>query len=203
MSEKGLLCAFIAGMPKSIEELLWALFQVDNMEILKVQAWAILKTGPMTMEQAAAAQPSQCQTKETDSPITSYKCRLRHKPIQKVGTTPKIPVPCYRYKKARTYSPGVSRKWIRRQKIGTSFFTESPVNGALSMVSVHINGKKRTALVDTGYTQTLVCKLCCQTWERKVFVLTVGRSLLICCGVCGLNWYWQWAPSRCTNSGCW
>ena len=38
-------------------------------------------------------------------------------------------------------------------------------------------------LVDTDCTETLLCKLCCQTWERKeVPMLTVGRSSLICCG---------------------
>ena len=51
------------------------------------------------------------------------------------------------------------------------------------MVSVCVNGKKHTALVDTGCTQTLVHKLCCQTWERKeVPVLTAGGSSLICRG---------------------
>ena len=58
MSEKGLTCAFIAEMPKSVEELLWASSQVDNMDISEVRAWVILKMSPMTVEQAAVAQPS-------------------------------------------------------------------------------------------------------------------------------------------------
>ena len=50
MLEKGLTCAFIAGMPKSVEELLWPSSQVDNMVFSEVLArtWTILKTGPMT-----------------------------------------------------------------------------------------------------------------------------------------------------------
>ena len=50
MSEKGPTCAFMAGMPKSIEELLQASSQVDNMDISEVLAWAwaILKRGSMT-----------------------------------------------------------------------------------------------------------------------------------------------------------
>ena len=37
--------------------------------------------------------------------------------------------------------------------------------------------------MDTGCTQTLVCKLCCQTWEKKkVLLLIVGGSLSMCCG---------------------
>ena len=100
MSEKGLTCAFIAGMPKSVEELLWASSQVDNLDISGVLAWAqaILKMGLMTVEQAVAAWPSQCQMKEAGSPTTCYKCDgpnhltwycfLWHKSIQKAETTP-------------------------------------------------------------------------------------------------------------------
>ena len=85
--------------------------------------------------------------------------------------------------KARTHSPEVSRKRLRGWNIGASFFSKSPVNRTLPMVSMCINGKKHTALVDTGCTQTLVCKLCCQTWERKeVLMLTVDESSLTCCG---------------------
>ena len=52
-------------MPKSVEELLRASSQIDNMNISKVlaQVRVILKTGPLTVEQAAAAWPLQCQTK--------------------------------------------------------------------------------------------------------------------------------------------
>ena len=108
MSEKGLTCAFIARMPKSIEELLWASSQVDNMDISEVlaRAQAIL----MTVEQAAAVQPLQHQTKETNLLTRSYykcdgpnhlarDCLLRHKTIQKAGTIPKILVLNYRCKK--------------------------------------------------------------------------------------------------------
>ena len=37
--------------------------------------------------------------------------------------------------------------------------------------------------MDTGCTQTLVCKPCCQTWmKKKVPLLFVGGSSLMCCG---------------------
>ena len=49
-------------------------------------------------------------------------------------------------------------------------------------MSVWINGCKRSALVDTGCTQTLVRKACCNAWEKKVPVLTVGGGSLVCCG---------------------
>ena len=48
MLEKGLTCAFIAGMPESVEESLQASSQVDDMDILEVvaRAPAILKKAP-------------------------------------------------------------------------------------------------------------------------------------------------------------
>ena len=111
MSKKGPIYAFIAGMPESVEELLQALSQVDNMDISEVQAWAWakLKKGPMTMEQAAGTQSLQCQMKETNTPTTCYKCDgpnhqawdylLQHKHIQKRGAKTKIPFLCYKCKK--------------------------------------------------------------------------------------------------------
>ena len=121
--------------------------------------------------------------KETDSSTTCNKCDgpnhlardclLQHKPI---------PALCYKCKK-QGYSLWVSGKRIRGWNFGASFSPKTSVNMALPTVSVHINGKKHTALVDAGCTQTLVHKLCCQMWERKEApMITVGESSLICYG---------------------
>ena len=57
------------------------------------------------------------------------------------------------------------------------------LNGALPAVIVQIDRVRRTALVDTGCTQTLVHKSCCQTWKKKqVPLLVVGGSSSMCCG---------------------
>lgn len=49
---------------------------------------------------------------------------------------------------------------------------------------VRVNGREGFALVDTRCTQTLVCKACCDTWDKKrIPVLTVGRGMLASCGV--------------------
>lgn len=51
-------------------------------------------------------------------------------------------------------------------------------------MTVQIDGMRCIALVDTGCTQTVICKACCQAWERKeVHVLTVDGNTLRCCGV--------------------
>ena len=75
-------------------------------------------------------------------------------------------------------------KRARGRRHSASFLPKSLLNKALPAVSVHINGCKRLALVDTGCTQTLVRKACCNAWEKKkVPVLTVGGGSLVCCGV--------------------
>ena len=57
------------------------------------------------------------------------------------------------------------------------------MNGALPAVSVQIDGIRRTALVDTGCTQTLVRKPCCRTWKKKqVPLMVVGGNSSMCCG---------------------
>ena len=57
------------------------------------------------------------------------------------------------------------------------------MNGALPAVSVQIDGIRRTALMDTGCTQTLVRKPCCQTWKKKqVPLMVVGGNSSMCCG---------------------
>ena len=71
MTEWGLVCAFIAGLPEHAEKLLQATTQVDNLPISEILAYAraILKdsfTG--TGLAAAAAQLLGCQEKETTAP---------------------------------------------------------------------------------------------------------------------------------------
>ena len=105
------------------------------LDILEVLAWtrAILKKGPVTVEQAAAAQPPQCQTKETNTPTTCYKCDgpnhlacnclLWHKPIWRRGGI-NIPVLCYKYKKRGHIAWEGPGKRVRGQNFGTSFFPQ-------------------------------------------------------------------------------
>ena len=116
---------------------------------------AILKKGPVTVEQAAAAQSSQCPTRESDTSTTCYKCDgpnhlawnclFRYKPTQKRGEAKtKIPVPCYKCKK-QGHSLGVSGKRVRWWNFGASFFPKSPVNKALPMVSMRIDEEPHSA----------------------------------------------------------
>ena len=197
MSEKGLTCAFIAGMPESVEELLWASSQVDNMDISKVlaEAQAILKKGPMTVEQTVAAQPSQCQIKETHrlpatnvmSPITwSETASFGISSYRKRWET-KILVLCYK------------KKTINGMRLWRQFFPKSPVNKVLPKVSVHIDRKKRKLLVDTAL-KPWCASFAVRCGKEKRFLCWEFSDMLW--NEYGPNWYWQWALICCTNSGC-
>jgi len=112
MTDRSLMCAFIAGLPEHAEDLLRATFQLDDMDISQVlaRARAILKKCPTDMEQVAvAAQPSRCQTKEDDAPTKCYVCNgpnhfardclLRRDTSKKEDAKPRRPVSCYRCKR--------------------------------------------------------------------------------------------------------
>ena len=78
MTEWGLVCAFIAGLPEHAEKLLQDTTRVDNLPISEIlaHARAILKdsfTG--TGLAAAAAQQPGCQENETTAPRRCYICQ--------------------------------------------------------------------------------------------------------------------------------
>ena len=49
---------------------------------------------------------------------------------------------------------------------------------------MRINGFRRLALLDTGYSRSLVTRVLCHSWEKKnVDVFTVGEGALRCCSI--------------------
>lgn len=106
MSDKGLVCAFVAGLPKSVEDLLRASSQVDEMDISEVlaRARAILKKSPNTIDQVAAVQPSQVGLQDLGAATTCYKCggpnHLARDCLSSRQPTRKLDGPqCYKCKK--------------------------------------------------------------------------------------------------------
>ena len=58
------------------------------------------------------------------------------------------------------------------------------MNEVLPAVTVHINGFRILALLDTGCSRSLVTRSLCHSWEKKkVNIFTVGEGALWCCGV--------------------
>ena len=196
MTERGLVCAFIDGLPEHAENLLQATTRVDDLPISEIlaRARAILKdsfTG--TESAAAAAQLPGFQEKGATALRRCYVC-------------PRSPKTLIWYS-MQTTGPRctkLSGKRVRGRVFSASLFPRPHLNGALPVVSVQIDGVRRTALVDAGCTQTLVRKPCCRTWEEKASSLAGCRRELV--NVLwrerGPNWHRQWTFSRRTSSGC-
>ena len=75
MTERGLVCTFIAGLPEHAEKLLQATIRVDNLPISEIlaRARAILKDSLTGTE--SAAQLSGCQEKEATALRRCYVCQ--------------------------------------------------------------------------------------------------------------------------------
>ena len=189
--EQGLVCAFIAGLPEHAENLLQATTRVDDLPISEIlaRARAILKdslTG--TESAAAAAQLPGCQEKEATALRRCYVCQepdymARDCPRRRGSPRPSKTLICYRCKRQGHVAQNCLGKRARGRVFCASLSPRPHLNGALPAVIVLIDGVRRTALVDTGCTQTLVRKPCCQTWKKKqVPLLVVGGNSSMCCG---------------------
>ena len=82
-------------------------------------------------------------------------------------------------------------KWVRVRNFGISFFPKSPVNRVLPKVRhwLHSNSGVQVMLSDVGKRGGSYVNC---WWEFNDMLWSE----------CGPNWYWQWAPSCCTNSSC-
>ena len=187
-TERGLVCAFIAGLPEHAENLLQATTRVDDLPISEIlaRARAILKdslTG--TESAAAAAQLPGRQEKGVTALRRCYVCQEPNHMAQDCPRwhgsprSPKILI-CYRCKR----QGHIARNCPGNERVFSTSLSPRPhMNGALPAVSVQIDRVRQTALVDTGCTQTLVHKPCCQMWKKKqVPLLVVGGNSSMCCG---------------------
>ena len=176
MTERGLVCAFIAGLPEHAENLLQATTRVDDLPISEILACAraILKdslTG--TESAAAAAQLPGCQEKgaaaaqlpgRQEKGVTALRrCYVCQEPNHMARDCPRwrgSP------RSPKTHLLSVQTTGLRCTKLSgkrargrvfsASLSPRPPLNGALPAVSVQIDGVRRTALVDTGCTQTML-----------------------------------------------
>jgi len=107
MPERGLICAFIAGLPEHAEELLQATSRVDDLGISEIlaRARAILKDSSAGIGLAAAAtHPPCCQAKETAAQTKCYSCNgpnhlARDCLMRRESPRPRTTLTCYRCKR--------------------------------------------------------------------------------------------------------
>ena len=125
MLEKGLTCTFIAGMPENVDELLWALSQLDDRDIKEVltQAQAILKKIPMTGTNSSCTTITVSDEGDWQpatnvmGPITWPKtASFSPNPYRKGGAKTKIPVLFYECK-----NPGV---FVQETSKGTKLWCQ-------------------------------------------------------------------------------
>ena len=107
MTERSLVCAFIAGLPEHTEKLFQATTRVNDLPISEIlaRARAILKDSfADTTLAAAAAQLPGCQEKETTALRRCYVCQgpnhmARDCPRRRESSRPSKSLICYRCKR--------------------------------------------------------------------------------------------------------
>ena len=186
-TERGLVCAFIAGLPKHAEKLLQATTRVDNLLISEILAHT-----PSNIEKTASQvqgwQPQQLNYQDVrkrrpqlqgDANICQRPNHMARDRLRRYESPrPQKSLTCYRCKQQGHNCTKLSGKRARGRVFSASLLLKPHLNGVLPTVTVQIDRVRHTALVDTGCTQTLVCKPCCQMWEKKkVSLLVVGGSL--------------------------
>ena len=78
----------------------------------------------------------------------------------------------------------IARETNKGWGFSANLIYQNLVNGALPVVTVRIDGTPCTAVMDTGCTQWLVRKSCCQAWMKKpTHMLTADRGALMSCTI--------------------
>ena len=183
------ILAFLAGLPDDASRLLRASSRLNELELDEWLARArnILKDDTEPVPAALEA------PEPTTEGLRCYRCggpnhfsrdcRCRSSTKDTPDQRARTRMHCHRCDKLGHIARNCPGKRARGGRHSASLLPKSPLSKALPAVGVRINGCKRSALIDTGCTQTLVRKACCSAWEKKVPVLTVGGGSLVCCGV--------------------
>ena len=186
MTERGLVCAFIAGLPEHAENLLQATTRVDDLPISEIlaRARAILKDSLTGTESAtAAAQLPGCQEKGATALRRCYVCQepnhmARDCPRRRGSPRSPKTLICYQCKRQGHVArncPGNERG----DESSAPVFPPDLIWMALCLQSVC----RLTGLGVLPWWMQAVHKPCCQTWKKKqVPLLVVGGNSSMCCG---------------------
>ncbi|CAE1278202.1 unnamed protein product [Acanthosepion pharaonis] len=91
---------------------------------------------------------------------------------------------CYRCKELGHVAQDCSGKRVRGQGAVATLAPSRSVNAALSVVNVYVEGKRCSALVDTGCSRSIVSADRCVTWNsQQIEIRTIDGVSRACCGV--------------------
>uniref|UniRef100_A0A5S6Q1P2 Integrase catalytic domain-containing protein n=1 Tax=Trichuris muris TaxID=70415 RepID=A0A5S6Q1P2_TRIMR len=183
VSEKALACAFVAGLPGSVRQLLRVGSRLEDLSLGDIvnRARAVLKDDfPVSLSDTClgAAEPRRRQEQRMpDSASESeWKCSTECEQPSERTTGP----PSRRSRGRRCRKPG-KRLW--GGGLGANLLPHSMLTKALPSVRLRIDGTPRNVLVDTGCSKCVAHVESCKRWTRRpVSLLAVDGKELRCQG---------------------
>ena len=204
-SERGLSCAFIAGLPESVRQGLRTGCRVESMRLddLLVRARAVLADrnarlyaearSPATITPAPRTAVSGEHRGAAAVRVHEQRCfncnganhLARDCLLKRADTETRTAARCLSVV-VRTFSAGVRKRSYlgpRRRAVSASLLSDRPVAEALPSAEITVDGMQVTALVDTGCTQCICHSSVCRQWQRRsVYVQTVNGQRMCCVG---------------------
>uniref|UniRef100_A0A5S6R3I8 CCHC-type domain-containing protein n=1 Tax=Trichuris muris TaxID=70415 RepID=A0A5S6R3I8_TRIMR len=183
--EKAMTCAFVAGLPESVRQLLRASSHLGELSLnqIFVQARAVLSD-----ERPAIVQDSYMGAKESWPPANvgerrCYECgEVGHSARDCRGHSKENPEAEPRVRQVKSQGFADVGKRVTGGGICASLLPTT--TNALPTVRVMANGVYRSVLVDTGCSKCIAHVTCCENWRKEqVTVTTVSGQSLQCIGV--------------------
>uniref|UniRef100_A0A5S6R0A2 Integrase catalytic domain-containing protein n=1 Tax=Trichuris muris TaxID=70415 RepID=A0A5S6R0A2_TRIMR len=183
VSEKALACAFVAGLPGSVRQLLRVGSRLEDLSLGDIvnRARAVLKDDfPVSLSDTClgAAEPRrrQGQRMPDSASESEWKCSTECEQPSERTTGP----PSRRSRGRRCRKPG-KRLW--GGGLGANLLPHSMLTKALPSVRLRIDGTPRNVLVDTGCSKCVAHVESCKRWTRRpVSLLAVDGKELRCQG---------------------
>ncbi|CAE1328869.1 unnamed protein product [Acanthosepion pharaonis] len=112
-------------------------------------------------------------------PSRSTVCLLRREQPTEPSTTTLLSL-----QRFRPCSTGLLGKRVRGQGAVATLAPSRSINAALPVVNVYVEGKRCSALVDTGCSRSIVSADRCVTWSsQQIEIRTIDGVSRACCGV--------------------